>query len=127
MRVRLLSIAQTMRRGRTARVFRAEHSAAGASAMTSLAIAQGWNMTSAISKREPDRSAWREVAAAWAVAAALAGALVLTVPNHGNEGSTAGLRSPVPAASSAHQTAADPEGPGGDEACADRDYANERC
>jgi len=32
-----------------------------------------------------------------------------------------------PTTSHAHQKTADPEGPGSDETCSDRDYANERC
>jgi len=88
--------------------------------MTSLAIAEGWTMTST------DRGARREIIIAWATAAVLAGALVLAVPNHDKEGSAASLWPLAPAAG-AHQKAADPEGSGSNEACSDRDYANERC
>jgi anti-sigma-K factor RskA len=95
--------------------------------MTSLAIREGWAMTSTAPTGGPRRSAWREVVVAWAMAAVLAGALVLTVSHHDKEGSDAGLWSLAPAASHAHQKAADPEGPGSDETCSDRDYANERC
>ncbi len=93
--------------------------------MTSLAIAEGWNMTGPRGGR--GWSSWREVAAAWAVAAVLAGALLLTVPRHDLQSPPASLWSISPAAGShAHRKAPDAEGPA-DEACSDRDYANELC
>ena len=95
--------------------------------MTSLAIADGWTMTSG-QRGGRGLGAWREVVLAWAVATVLAGALLVTVPNHDKEGSPARLWSLAPTAG-AHlqQTAPDAEGPRSDEACSDRDYANERC
>jgi hypothetical protein len=95
--------------------------------MTSLAIREGWAMTSTAPTGGPRWTAWREVVVAWAMAAVLVGVLVLTVSHHDKEGSAAGLWSLAPTASHAHQKTADPEGPGSDETCSDRDYANERC
>jgi len=89
--------------------------------MTSLAIREGRAMTSTAPRGGPRRTAWREVVVAWAMAAALVGVLVLTVSHHDKEGSAA------PTTSHAHQKTADPEGPGSDETCSDRDYATERC
>ena len=83
-------------------------------------------MMNAASLSKRDRSRWRAVAAAWMMAAALTGALVL-VQREGTAGSAASLRSPAAAARLAHLKAADPEGPTSDETCSDRDYANERC
>jgi hypothetical protein len=71
---------------------------------------------------------WHQVVVAWTVAVVLAGALVLTLPNRDKEGSPAELWSVAPTAGShARQKAPDAEGPVGDQACSDRDYANERC
>jgi hypothetical protein len=65
---------------------------------------------------------------AWAVVVVLAGALVLVLPNHENKSSTARLWSPASAGVvQAHSKTPDAEGPISDEACSDRDYANERC
>ncbi|HXP77073.1 MAG TPA: hypothetical protein VN823_23255 [Stellaceae bacterium] len=93
--------------------------------MTSLAIVDGWNMTSTGPEGRHGRGAWREVVVAWAAAAVLAGALVLSLPSHRRESSSASPWSLAPAAGVfVHQ---DDEDPPGDEACTDRDYANERC
>jgi hypothetical protein len=83
-------------------------------------------MMNAASLRKRGHSGWRAVAAAWMVAVALTGALVL-VQREGNAGSAASLRSLAAAARLAHLKAVDPEGPTSDETCSDRDYANERC
>ena len=96
--------------------------------MTSLVIAEGWNMIGTDRKGARDWSAWREVGMAWAVAVVLAGALVLTVPRHDTQAPPASLWSLSPAAGGhLHKKAHDAEGPTGDEACTDRDYANELC
>ena len=96
--------------------------------MTSLAIAEGWTMASSGLKDRHGRGGWHEVIVAWTVAAALAGALVLTLPNQNKEGSPQRLWSLAPAAAShPHLKATDDEGPVGDEACSNRDFANERC
>ena len=96
--------------------------------MTSLAIAEGWNMTGIGPRGERNRGAWREVAAAWGVAAVIAGALLLTLPNHDRSGSQETLGSLSPAAGThAHEKASDAEGPADEETCSDRDYANELC
>lgn len=96
--------------------------------MTSLAIVDGWNMTSIGPESRHGRGVWREVIVAWAAAAVLAGALVLSLPNHRKESLSASPWSLAPTAGgSVQQKALDDEGPTGDEACTDRDYANERC
>jgi hypothetical protein len=96
--------------------------------MTSLVIAEGWNMIGTGHKGGRDWAAWREVGMAWAVAAVLAGALLLTVPHHATQAPPASLWSLSPTASGhLHKKAQDAEGPTGDEACTDRDYANELC
>lgn len=95
--------------------------------MTSLAMTEGWNMTSTGPKGGPDRGPWRDVAVAWTLAAVLAGALVLTITSHDRVGPPANLWSLAPSAGHAHQKAADPEDAAGDETCSDRDYANELC
>jgi hypothetical protein len=96
--------------------------------MTSLAIAEGWNMTGTDPKGERDWGAWREVAVAWAVAAVIAGALMLTLPNHDPLGSQENLWSLSPAAGThAHNKTSDAESPTDEETCSDRDYANELC
>jgi hypothetical protein len=97
--------------------------------MTSLVIAEGWTMIGTGSKGGRDRGAWREVGMAWAVAVVLAGALLLTaVPRHDTQAPPASLWSLSPAAGGhLHKKAQDAEGPTGDEACTDRDYANELC
>ena len=85
-------------------------------------------MTNAGPKAGPPRGAWRrDVVVAWAMAAVLAGALVFWTPSHDKQAPPASLWSLAPTASYAHHQAADPEGPASDEACSDRDYANERC
>ena len=83
-------------------------------------------MMNAASLRKRDHSGWRAVAAAWMVAVALTGALVL-VQREGKAGSAASLRSLVAAARLAHLKATDPEGPTSDVNCSRQDYANERC
>lgn len=96
--------------------------------MTSLAIAEGWTMASSGLKGQRGRGGWREVIVAWAVATALAGALVSTLPGQNKEGAPQRLWSLAPAAAGhTHLKATDDEGPVGEEACSDRDYANERC
>ncbi len=96
--------------------------------MTSLVITEGWNMKG--SRREAERGwgAWRDVVVAWMVAAGLAGTLLLTVPRHDRPGPPASLWSLSPSAGPhAHRTAPDAEDPSGEDACSDRDYANELC
>lgn len=96
--------------------------------MTSLVIVEGWNMIGTGPKGGRDWGAWREVGMAWAVAMVLAGALLLTVPRHHTQLPTAGLWSLSPAAGGyLHKKAQDAEGPAADDACSDRDYANELC
>jgi hypothetical protein len=96
--------------------------------MTSFAIAEGWTMTGNGPRGGRDGSNWREVATAWAVAVVLAGALVLTVPRHTAESPPASIWSINPSAGGhVHQPTSDAEGPTADQACSDRDYANERC
>jgi hypothetical protein len=96
--------------------------------MTSLAIAEGWTMTGNGPSGSGNWSNWREVAAAWAVAVVLAGALLLGMPRHNAESPTDNIWSISPAAGGhTHQPSADEEGPITDQACSDRDYANERC
>ena len=96
--------------------------------MTSLVIAEGWNMIGTGPKGERDWGAWREVGMAWAVAVVLAGALLLTVPRHDKEAPLASLWALSPTAGGhLHKKAQDAEGPTGEEACTDRDYVNERC
>lgn len=96
--------------------------------MTSLAIAEGWSMIGTGPKGGRDRGAWREVGTAWAVAVVLAGALLLAVPRHHAQGPAASLWSLSPAAGGyLHKKSQDAEGPAGDEACSDRDYADELC
>ncbi|HKX06908.1 MAG TPA: hypothetical protein VJN67_01880 [Stellaceae bacterium] len=96
--------------------------------MTGLVIAEGWNMIGTGPKGDRDRRAWREVGMAWAVAVVLAGALLLTVPRHQVQLPTASLWSLSPAAGGhLHKKAQDAEGLADDEACSDRDYANELC
>ena len=63
----------------------------------------------------------------WAVAVVLVCALMLKLGSGDRDGSPAGSWSTGPDAKLAHQKMPDPEGPGGDEVCSDRDYANERC
>jgi hypothetical protein len=71
---------------------------------------------------------WHDVVVAWAAAVVLACVLVLTLPNHDKEGSPAELWSVAPTAGShAQQKVPDAEGSISDQACSDRDYANERC
>jgi|GEM_PF-3317371 hypothetical protein len=95
--------------------------------MTSLAIADGWMMTSSGPKGR-ERAAWREVLVAWAAAAMLVGALLWSAPSHHTSGSLSGISSVRPAAGGyAHDNTGDDEDPVGDQACSDRDYANERC
>ena len=106
---------------------RVQHSVPGESAMTSLAIREGWAMTSTAPTSGPQSSVWREVVVAWAMAAVLAGVLVLTVSHYHRQGSATSSWLLAPSAHHAHDKATDPEGPGGDETCSDRDYANERC
>ena len=73
-------------------------------------------------------AAWREVGTVWALAMILAGALLLAVPRHGGEGPPANVWSISPAAGAhAHRRLPDAEGPASDQACSDRDYANELC
>jgi hypothetical protein len=85
-------------------------------------------MTRTGHKREHGLWIWRDVVVAWTVAMMLVGALVLTVPNHAGERSMpAGLWSLARAAGHTHASARDAEGPKSDEACSERDYANERC
>jgi hypothetical protein len=94
--------------------------------MTSLAIAEGWNMAST-GPRGRAWSAWREVITAWTVALLLAGGLLLTVPSH-ERSALPSLWSLSPSAGShLHKRAFDAEGPTDNEACTNRDYANERC
>jgi anti-sigma-K factor RskA len=95
--------------------------------MTSFAITERWAMTSTAPTSGPRRGAWREVVAAWAMTAVLAGVLVLIISHQDRARSPSASWSPASGAHHAHQKAADPEGPGGDETCSDRDYANERC
>lgn len=96
--------------------------------MTSLAIAEGWTMTRNGLRGRGNWSNWRAVVAAWAVAVVLAGALILAVPRHDSESPPANIWSISPAAGGhKHQPRADAEGPIMDQACSDRDYANERC
>jgi len=96
--------------------------------MTSVATAEGWNMTGTGPKAARSWAAWRDVVSAWAVAAVLATALLLTLPNHDRPGSQENLWSLSPAAGSyAHKKASDSEGPTREETCSDRDYANELC
>jgi len=65
---------------------------------------------------------------AWAAAAVLAGVLAVAM-KHDNSGSpAAAMSSLTPAAGGhVHKKTTDDEGPAGEEACSDRDYANERC
>ena len=96
--------------------------------MTSLAIAEGWNMTGIDPKGARAWGAWREVVTAWAVAVVLAGALLVTLPSHDRLSPPANLWSLSSAAGGhVHAKASDSEGPKSDETCSDRDYANERC
>ncbi len=96
--------------------------------MTGLVITEGWKMIGSGPRSGRDWGAWREVAIAWAVAVVLAGALLLTVPRHDTQVPPASLWSLSPAAGGhLHKKAQDAEGPAGDEACSDRDYANELC
>jgi hypothetical protein len=75
------------------------------------------------------RSAWREVIMAWAAAAVLAGVLAVAMAKHDDSGAPASAMSSLtPAAGGhVHKKAMDDEGPASEEACSDRDYANERC
>jgi hypothetical protein len=96
--------------------------------MTSLAIAEGWNMIGTGPRDRQDWSNWREVVAAWIVAAVLASALLVSVPRHDRPGPPASLWSLSPTADGhAYKRAPDAEGPTGDQACSDRDYVNELC
>ena len=95
--------------------------------MTNFAITEGWAMTSTAPTSGPQRSAWREVVVAWATAAVLTGVLVLTLSHQDREGSATSSWALAPGAHHTHHKAADPEGPGGDDTCSDRDYVNERC
>ncbi len=102
--------------------------------MTSLAIAEGWIMAGDGPSGGRDWSNWREVATAWAVAVVLASALLLIVPRHTAESPPASIWSINPAAGGYEQApGSDAEGPSenqapsADQACSDRDYANERC
>ena len=96
--------------------------------MSSLAMSEGWNMIGTGPKGSRSTGAWREVGIAWAVTLILAGALLLTVPRHERQGPPAKVWSLSSAASTlAHRRAPDPESPASDEACSDRDYANELC
>ena len=95
--------------------------------MTSLAITEGWNMLGTVLKEARSRP-WREVIAAWAVATVVAGVLLLTLPSHDRPDSQENLWSLNPAAGThAHKKASDAEGPTDEQACSDRDYANELC
>jgi hypothetical protein len=95
--------------------------------MTGLAIVEAWNMASTGPREGRLWGAWRDVVMAWAVGMVLAGALLLAVPSHGRQ-SAPSLWSLSPAAGShIHKKAFDAEGATGDEACSDRDYANELC
>jgi len=96
--------------------------------MTSLAIAEGWNMASTGQRGGRASGAWRDVIVAWTVATLLAGALLLSIPSHDRRAVPVNLWSLSPAAGNqVHKKIFDAEGPTGDEACSDRDYANERC
>lgn len=96
--------------------------------MTSLAIAEGWDMASTGHKNARASGAWRDVIVAWTVATLLAGALLLSIPNHERRDGAINLWSLSPAAGNhVHKKVFDAEGPTGDEACTDRDYVNERC
>ena len=106
---------------------RIQHSVPGQWAMTGFAITEGRAMTSTASRAGSHRSAWGEVVVAWAMAAALAGVLLLMVSDHDKESSATSSWPLTPSAHYAHQMAVDPEGPASDETCSDRDYANERC
>lgn len=96
--------------------------------MSSLAIAARWIMTNAGPKAGPQLGAWRrDVVVTWAMATVLAGALAFWTSSHDKQTMPAIPWSLAPTAGHAHHLAADPEGPASDEACSDRDYANERC
>ena len=86
-------------------------------------------MASTGPKAQRGRSGWREVIMAWAAAVVLAGVLAVTMVKHDDSGSpAAAMPSLTPAAGGhVHKKAVDDEGPAGEEACSDRDYANERC
>jgi hypothetical protein len=102
--------------------------ATGEFGMTSLAMAEGWNMTGTGPKAARGWGTWREVSAAWAVAAVIAGALLVALPSHDRPGTQENLWSLSPAAGShMHKSATDAEGPTDEKTCSDRDYANELC
>src|SRR5262249_53093063 len=93
----------------------------------SLSEREGWTMKSADHGGRRDRETRRQVVVAWAVAAILVGALALTVPSRSGDESVARLWSVAPAAGDMRHKALDAEGPSSDDACSERDYANERC
>ena len=96
--------------------------------MTSFAMAEGWIMKGSGARAVRAWNAWREVGAAWALAAALAGALLLTLPSQDRPGAQENLWSLSPAAGMhVHKKSLDAEGPASDESCSDRDYAHELC
>ena len=97
--------------------------------MASPASVEGLKMASTGPRGQRGRSAWREVIMAWAAAAVLAGVLAVAMVKHDDRGSaTAAMSSMTPAAGGhVHKQVTDDEGPASEEACSDRDYANERC
>jgi hypothetical protein len=96
--------------------------------MTSLAIAEGWNMVGAGQRGGRASGAWRDIIVAWTVATLLAGALLLSIPNHDRRDVPVNLWSLSPAAGThLHKKASGAGESTGDEACSDRDYANELC
>ncbi len=74
------------------------------------------------------RNAWREVIMAWAAAAVLASVLAVAMKHDYSGSPAAAMSSLTPAAGGhVHKQVTDDEGPASEEACSDRDYANERC
>ena len=95
--------------------------------MTSLAIGERWNMIGIGPRDGCHWRGWQEVIVAWAAAGMLVGALLFAVPRHDTQSAPASLWSLGHAGHHAHRKAVDSEGPTSDEACSDRDYANELC